>query len=157
MDGRAWALETLERGKVKGMQAWSHTFLGGTMAMASLAGMEMWCGRCASFSPFMDRRNCAQMVSACAHMQHTQRRAAALLRAGVAAYLHGGQLACWTQRRRRAFAVCAHCTTSVSRAGGCKEWRAIVGTGGWRVRGDEMGRTVVRLLDGVVVGRVHGR
>lgn len=32
------------------------TFLGGTMAMASLGGMEMWCGRL-SFSPFMERRN----------------------------------------------------------------------------------------------------
>lgn len=39
------------------------TFFGGTMAMASLGGMEMWCGRL-SFSPFIDLRNCNR-VSVC--------------------------------------------------------------------------------------------
>lgn len=34
----------------------TRTFLGGTMAVASLGGMEMWCGL-ESFSPFMDLRN----------------------------------------------------------------------------------------------------
>lgn len=32
------------------------TFFGGTMAIASLGGIEMWCGR-ESFSPFIERRN----------------------------------------------------------------------------------------------------
>lgn len=82
------------------------------MAIASLAGMEMWCGRWTSFSPFIDRRNCAHHVSACAH-----RLGKAATRAGaqVAAYLHGGQLL-EAQRRETlvTFAVCAHCTAGVS-------------------------------------------
>ena len=32
------------------------TFLGGTIAVESLGGIEMWCGR--EGSPFIDRRNC---------------------------------------------------------------------------------------------------
>lgn len=49
--GRAWAWAWFGLGSVEGRL----TFLGGTMAMASLGGMEMWCGR-ESLSPFTDLR-----------------------------------------------------------------------------------------------------
>lgn len=84
------------------------------MAIASLAGMEMWCGRWASFSPFIDRRNCAHHVSACAHtdtgLRHQRRARVARRRTFMAGRLRGGY---YNNGDRRAVAVCAHCTGSV--------------------------------------------
>jgi hypothetical protein len=49
-------------GRWYGVACWGLTFLGGTIAIASLGGIEMWCGLL-SFSPFIDRRNCGSAVS----------------------------------------------------------------------------------------------
>lgn len=61
-------------GKLLGMQR-RRTFLGGTIAVKSLVGIDMWCGR-VSFSPFIERRNCARLLSANARDEVTRAAAA---------------------------------------------------------------------------------